>query len=64
MINSQEIRQFYWVSIESIFYLIQLVYWLDSDLIPRLFENFENCKNFMVILLSVKNDAYRRFFGA
>ena len=39
-------------------------YWLDSDLIPRLLENFENWKNFMVILLSVKNDAYRRFFGA
>ena len=39
-------------------------YRLDSELIPRLLENFENWKNFMVILLSVKNDAYRRFFGA
>ena len=38
--------------------------WLDSDLIPRLLENFENWKNFMAILLSVKNDAYRRIFGA
>jgi len=38
--------------------------WLDSDLIPRLLKNFENWKNFMVILLSVKNGAYRRFFGA
>ena len=38
--------------------------WLDSDLIPRLLENFENWKNFMIILLSVKNDSYRRFFGA
>ena len=39
-------------------------YWLDSDLIPRLLENFENWKNFMVILFNVKNDAYRRIFGA
>ena len=38
--------------------------WLDSELIPRLLENFENWKNFMIILLNVKNDAYRRFFGA
>ena len=36
--------------------------WLDSELIPRLLENFENGKNFMIILLSVKNDAYRRIF--
>ena len=38
--------------------------WLDSELIPRLLENFENWKNFMIILLNVKNDAYRRIFGA
>ena len=47
---------FYWVSTAG--------NWLDSDLIPRLLENFENWKNFMIILLRVKNDAYRRFFGA
>ena len=39
-------------------------YRLDSDLIPKSLENFENWKNFMVILFSVKNDAYRRIFGA
>ena len=36
--------------------------WLDSDLIPRLLENFENWKNFIVILLNVKYDAYRPTF--
>ena len=44
--------------------IIKIMHWLDSDLIPRLLENFENWKNFMIILLSVKNDSYRRFFGA
>ena len=39
-------------------------YWLDSELIPRLLENLENWKNFMIILLNVKNDAYRRIFWA
>ena len=34
--------------------------WLDSDFIPRLLEIFEKLKNFMAILLSVKNDTYRR----
>ena len=38
--------------------------WLDSDLIPRLLEIFENFKNFMLILFAIKNDAYRRVFGA
>ena len=38
--------------------------WLDSELIPRLLENFENWKNFIIILLNIKNDAYRRIFGA
>ena len=36
--------------------------WLDSELIPRLLENFENWKNFIVILLNVKYDAYRPTF--
>ena len=31
--------------------------WLDSELIPKLLENFENWKNFMIILFNVKNDA-------
>ena len=39
-------------------------YWLDSDLIPRLLEIFEKMKTFMVILLSVKNDANSRILGA
>ena len=34
-------------------------YWLDSDLISRLFEIFEKLKILMAILLSVKNDPYR-----
>ena len=38
--------------------------WLDSDLIPRLFEIFENFKSFMSILLRVMNDAYRRILSA
>ena len=43
----------------------QLIFkWLDSELIPRLLENFENWKHFKVILLSVKNDAYRQIFWA
>ena len=33
-----------------------LTYWLDSDLIPRLLENFEKWENFMTILLSLKNN--------
>ena len=39
-------------------------YWPNSDLIPRLLEIFEKWKTFMVILLSVKNDAYSRILGA
>ena len=35
-------------------------HWLDSDLIPRLLENFEKWENFMIILLSFKNNSYRR----
>ena len=35
--------------------------WLDSDLIPRLLEIFENMKTFMVILWSF--DAHSRIFG-
>ena len=38
--------------------------WQNSDLIPRLLEIFEKWKTFMVILLSVKNDAYSRILGA
>ena len=37
-------------------------HWLDPDLIPRLLEIFERLKTFMVILLSVKNDAYSPVF--
>ena len=33
--------------------------WQNSDLIPRLLEIFEILKNFLVILLSIKNDAYK-----
>ena len=39
-------------------------HWLDSDLIPRLLEIFEKLKTFMVIVLSVKNDAYSRILSA
>ena len=36
--------------------------WLDLDLIPKLLEIFENFKKFIVILLSVKNDVYKRIW--
>ena len=36
----------------------------NSDLIPRLLEKFEKWKNFMAILLSFKNDSYRRILNA
>ena len=36
--------------------------WLDSDLIPRLLENFENWENVTVSLLNIKNEAYRPKF--
>ena len=52
------------IMLATFFVMLMICQWLDSDLIPRLLENFENWKNFMVILLSVKNDAYRRIFGA
>ena len=48
----------------SLFHFGILSYWLDSDLIPRLLEIFEKLKTFMVILLSVKNDAYSRILSA
>ena len=38
--------------------------WLDSDLIPRLLEKFEKWENFMVILLSFKNNPFRRILDA
>ena len=38
--------------------------WQDSDFIPRLLEIFEKLKTFMVILLTVKNDAYSRILSA
>ena len=38
--------------------------WLDSDLIPILLEIFEKMKTFMVIVFSVKNDAYGQILGA
>ena len=37
-------------------------HWLDSDLIPRLLENFENWENVTVSLLNIKNEAYRLKF--
>ena len=43
---------------------ILVVHWLDSDLIPRLLENFEKWENFMAILLSIKNNSYRRILSA
>ena len=51
------------ISVSEGFRRFKVRQWLDSELIPRLLENFENWKNFMVILLNVKNDAYRRIFG-
>ena len=41
-----------------------VIEWLDSDLIPRLLENFEKWENFMAILLSIKNNSYRRILSA
>ena len=45
-------------------FLVGIPLWQNSDLIPRLLEIFENLKNFSVILLSIKNDAYRWILGA
>ena len=36
--------------------------WLERDLIPRLLKNFENYKNFIAILLNIKNDGCRTSF--
>ena len=42
------------------FLLLLFRFLLDSDLIPRLLEIFEKLKTLMIILLSIKNDAYSR----
>ena len=41
-----------------------VIEWLDSDLIPRLLENFEKLEIFMTILLSFENKSYRRILNA
>ena len=48
----------------SDFEIYQRLDWLDSDLIPRLLENFEKWENFMVILLCFKNNPFRRILDA
>ena len=43
---------------------LQIPYWLDANLIPGLLVIFEKLKNFMNILLSIKNDAYEKILWA
>ena len=42
----------------------EILIWQESDFIPKLFEIIEISKNILIILLSFKNDAYRRILSA